>query len=91
MLINKEKAKEKLWITKSFSTPESISAVNEISAKLGLNPILASLLYNRGYTDSKACASFLRMENEMLRNPFDLADMEKGVQRIIRAIDHSAG
>ncbi len=88
MLINKEKAKEKIWITKSQDTPDALAAATEISARLGVNRVVAALLYNRGYTDAKSAASFLRMENEMLRNPFDLADMNKGVERIISALNN---
>ena len=87
MLINKQKVKEKTWITKSVDSPEFRASVTEIASTLGVNHIIASLLYNRGYTDARSAASFLRMENEMLRNPFDLADMLKAVECIIRAIE----
>ena len=87
MLLQNEIAKEKVWITNTPDTDEANSAVEAISRSLGINPIIAKLLYNRGYQDPISATSFVRMENEMLRNPFDMADMMKGVQRIKKALD----
>ena len=87
MLLQNETAKEKVWITSVPNTDEARSAVAAISRALGVNPIIAKLLYNRGYQDPISATSFVRMENEMLRNPFDMADMMKGVERIKKAID----
>jgi single-stranded-DNA-specific exonuclease len=87
MLLQNETAKEKVWITNVPDTEDVNSAVATISRALGINPIIAKLLYNRGYQDPKSATSFIRMENEMLRNPFDMADMMKGVQRIKKALD----
>ena len=87
MLLQNETAKEKVWITNVPDTEEANSAVAAISRALGVNPIIAKLLYNRGYKDPNSATSFVRMENEMLRNPFDMADMMKGVERIKKALD----
>lgn len=87
MLLQNEIAKEKVWITNAPDTSEANSAVSAIARVLGVNPIIAKLLYNRGYQDPTSATSFVRMENEMLRNPFDMADMMKGVQRIKKALD----
>ena len=87
MLLQNETAKEKVWITNVPDTEEANSAISEIIKTLGVSPIIAKLLYNRGYQDPKSATSFIRMENEMLRNPFDMADMMKGVQRIKAALD----
>ena len=87
MLLQNEIAKEKVWITNTPDTDEARGAVSEIARALGVHPIIAKLLYNRGYQDQTSAASFVKMENEMLRNPFDMADMMKGVQRIKKALD----
>ncbi len=87
MLLQNEITKEKVWITSTPDTAEANSAVMSISRVLNVNPIIAKLLYNRGYQDPGSAASFVKMENEMLRNPFDMADMMKGVQRIKKALD----
>ena len=87
MLLQNEIAKEKVWITNTPDTDEANAAVASIARVLGVNPVIAKLLYNRGYKDPTSASSFVKMENEMLRNPFDMADMMKGVQRIKKALD----
>ena len=82
MLINKEITKKRQWVIKSQATPEAEKAIIEIAHDLGINPIVARLLYNRGYCDSVSADSFIRMKKEMLRNPFTMADMDKAVTRI---------
>ena len=87
MLLQNETAKEKVWITNVPDTEDVNATVQTIANALGINPIIAKLLYNRGYKDPQSATSFVRMENEMLRNPFDMADMMKGVKRIKQALD----
>ena len=87
MFLQNEIAKEKVWITSTPDTDEANAAVALIARVLGVNPVIAKLLYNRGYKDPTSASSFVKMENEMLRNPFDMADMMKGVQRIKKALD----
>lgn len=80
------KPKEKKWILRSDDSAEARLKKERISSELGINPIVAELLYNRGYTDPQAAKSFLYMESEMLCNPFDMQDMELAIDRIKRAI-----
>ena len=86
MLINKENTKERKWLIKAVDTPTSLEAISKISSDLKLNPILAKLLYSRGYTTTESCDSFLKMERELLLNPFDIIDMDKGVERVRQAV-----
>ena len=81
------KAKEKRWILKSVDTPDSVSAKERIARDLRINPIVAELLYTRGYTDPQSAKKFLYMESEMLSNPFEMMDMEKGIARVKEAIE----
>ena len=85
MLKIKEK-KEKNWLIKSTDTQEFNSAVSDIASGLGINPIVAKLLYNRGYTDVASAKAFVYMESEMLMNPFKMKDMDKGIEAIRAAI-----
>lgn len=83
---NTERTKEKTWVTHVDTSPAAVSMAMQISRALNINPIVAQLLYNRGYTDPKAVETFIKLEEEMFHNPFEMADMSKGVERIISAI-----
>ena len=85
MLKIKEK-KEKNWLIKSTDTQEFNSAVSDIASGLGINPVVAKLLYNRGYTDVVSAKAFVYMESEMLMNPFKMKDMDRGIEGIRAAI-----
>ena len=71
---------------KSIVTEEASSRVVEIAKELGINPIIAKLLYSRGYTTVKSAKAFLYMESEILTDPFKFADMNKAVERIAAAL-----
>ena len=86
---NQIESKEKNWILKSDDTPEALAAVQDIAMSLGINPIVAKLLFNRGYTDPASAKAFIYMESETLPSPFEMRDIDKGIERISRAI--SAG
>ena len=81
------KTKEKKWILKGSTDLSSRTAKEKIAKDLGINPIIADLLYTRGYTTPETAKNFLYMENEMLCNPFDMKDMDKAVERVKRAIN----
>ncbi|MBO5207106.1 MAG: single-stranded-DNA-specific exonuclease RecJ [Clostridia bacterium] len=79
--------KEKRWIVKSEHSPIPSSAVKEIADGLGINSTVASLLYSRGFCDVAKAKDFIYMESELLCDPFLMADMERGVERLRRAVD----
>lgn len=62
------------------------AASNELAANIGVSPLLASLLINRGYEDPSDAAKFLSPQFEHLHDPYLLIDMEKAVGRINYAI-----
>ncbi len=82
----KESAKEKKWILNSSSDGDAKFAKEAIARELGINPIIAELLYTRGYRDAEAARKFIYMETEMLSNPFEMKDMELGIERIRKAV-----
>jgi len=86
MLKNNEKGREKRWLVKSQETPEANAAINHIAQELKTHPIVAKLLYNRGYKTAEDASRFIFMESEMLCNPFDMKDMDKAVRRIQQAL-----
>ena len=84
----KLKQKEKKWLLKTVKTPETDSAALRISRELGINPVIANLLYGRGYTSVDAAKKFLYMESEVLSDPMKMADMIPAVDRIAAAISN---
>ncbi len=79
--------KEKLWILNEPCNANSAHAIAKIARKLNIHPIIAKLLYSRGYTDEASVRTFVRMESEMLCNPFQMKDMVRGIERIQKAIE----
>ena len=86
MLKIKEK-KEKNWLIKSNDTPQYNAKVQEMANALGINSVVAKLLYNRGYTSVESAKAFIYMESEMLMNPFKMKDLAKGIDGIRAAIE----
>ncbi len=78
---------QKKWVLRDVVTPASAPAVEEISSALGIGKVTARLLYNRGYTTKEAAAAFLRLESEMLCDPFLLDGMREGIARVRLAIE----
>ncbi len=85
MKINNEN-KEKNWIIRSDGSKTAEESIKNIAFELGINPIVARLLYNRGYKDCKSAKAFMYMESEMLINPLLMRDMDVGVKRIADSI-----
>ena len=86
MLKIKEK-KEKNWLIKSIDSQEYAIKTTEIADELGIHPVVAKLLYNRGYTDVSSAKAFVYMESEMLLDPFKMKDLEKGIDGVRCAIE----
>ncbi len=82
-----ESQKPKIWKEKIPCTDAILSSAAAVSRELSLSPILARLLALRGYDTPEKANSFLRMETELLCDPFLLADIEPAVARIRRAIE----
>ncbi|MEE0970676.1 MAG: single-stranded-DNA-specific exonuclease RecJ [Clostridia bacterium] len=80
------KKREKIWNTLFCPSEYSEAAVRDICENNKLNPITAKLLYNRGYTTPELVKKFLSCESESLYDPFALADMDKAVARIKKAL-----
>lgn len=59
-----------------------------ISNALGLPPLVADLMAQRGITDASCADAFLRADLTDLEDPYLLTDMDKAVARLIRGIEN---
>lgn len=58
----------------------------EFSKVLKISPTVSQILINRGITNIKEAEVFLAPKLMNLRDPFDIPDMRKGVERILLAV-----
>lgn len=77
---------ETKWIlNKNFDRQQ----VAEISKALGIDENLATLLVQRGVTNFDEAKVFFRPSLSKLHDPFLMKDMDKAVDRVLRAIDEN--
>ncbi len=62
------------------------AAVSRLAAELGVAPLLAQCLLNRGVTDATTAASYLHPRLKELSDPFRLPNMDRAVERLWQAI-----
>src|SRR5438552_5716992 len=63
------------------------AAADALAAALGIAPIVARLLCQRGLSDPEEAGRFLNPSLDHLHDPFALADMRVAVDRILGAIE----
>lgn len=76
---------QKNWLLKEFDKARVI----EISKEFHISPLTSIILYNRGITDDKDIAEFLKCDLESLHDPYLLMDMDKAVSRIKTALENN--
>ena len=64
------------------------NAAKDLGEKLGISPILVSLLIRRGITTESAAKRFFRPQLADLINPFLMKDMDAAVDRLNDAMGH---
>ena len=69
------------WLLKEFDK----NRVVEISKKFHISPLTSIILYNRGITEDNEISEFLSCDLKNLHDPYLLKDMDKAVERIMRA------
>ena len=76
-------AVEKIWKLR-----EGVDAQNirQLSSELGVDPVLAELLVQRGVHTFEQARSFFRPDLQHLHDPFLMKDMDKAVERVRRAV-----
>lgn len=70
------------WILKTQDTARAA----QLARALGVSPLLAQLMINRGITDPEAARLYLEGDLTMLADPFLMADMARAVERIEQAL-----
>ncbi|MCQ2329985.1 MAG: single-stranded-DNA-specific exonuclease RecJ [Paludibacteraceae bacterium] len=77
---------ENQWIIKRLS-PDEEKKQNFIAEAIGVCPVLAKLLVQRGISTFDDAKNFFRPELKLLHNPFLIKDMDKAVKRINLALE----
>lgn len=73
------------WIVKEPGNP---ATVRQISSELGIDPVLGSLLAQRGIQTFEEARSFFRPSLDNLHDPFLMNDMDKAVERLATAVEN---
>ncbi len=87
MLKKSLKPEKKKWILHGEGDSTAAALSLSIADSLGIDPVIARLLYNRGYRTPESAKDFLRMESELLCDPFLMNDTEIAIARIKEAIE----
>ena len=75
---------EKVWNIKE--QPDDGQA-HELARLLGISPIVASLLIQRGIDTPAAAFDFFNPDLERLHDPFLMRDMDRAVERVWQALE----
>ena len=76
-------AVEKIWKLREVADADN---VRQLSSELGVDPVLAELLVQRGVRTFEQARAFFRPSLEDLHDPFLMTDMDKAVERVHQAV-----
>ena len=76
-------AVEKIWKLREVT---DLERVRQLASELGVDPVLAELLVQRGVTTFEQARSFFRPSLDDLHDPFLMKDMDKAVERVRNAV-----
>ena len=76
-------AVEKIWKIREVADKET---VRQLASELGVDPVLAELLVQRGVHTFEQARSFFRPSLENLHDPFLMKDMDNAVERVHKAV-----
>ena len=73
----------KYWDLKSYDREE----MQTLAAKVGISPVTAGILWNRGLREENAIRDFLFGKKDTYYDPFLMKDMRLAAERILQAVD----
>ncbi len=76
------------WIFEK-QTDEKLKHIESLAEELSISPVLAQLLVQRGITTFDEARIFFRPDLSQLHDPFLMADMDKAVERLSKAMKHN--
>lgn len=76
-------SREKKWIMREEADKEVVS---RLASELGVDPVLAQLLAQRGISTFEQARSFFRPSLDHLHDPYLMKDMDVAVERLRKAI-----
>mgnify|MGYP003319339517 FL=1 len=83
-MLFKEKASRMNWIIEENNDVETI---NTLSKELNVDPIISSMLVNRGVRSFDQAKDFFRPNLSQLHDPFLMKHMTLAVDRILKSIN----
>ncbi len=75
---------EKRWVVKPQGDPRAVAGM---ATSLGIAPVLANLLVQRGIDTLEKAKKFFKPDLADLHDPFLMKDMERAVERVHRAVE----
>lgn len=69
--------------------PPKADLRQSLSLELGIAPLTAQCLINRGFGEAGQAAAFLEPRLKLLEDPFRLPNVERAVERLLQALDRS--
>ena len=84
---NQSLSRERIWTLLCDMESETYRAAAEtLCRELGITPLTARLLCNRGYTNPTEAELFLHNDERVWHDPMLMADMEPAVARVLEAV-----
>ena len=74
-----------------FDIGSGMDRARSLAEAIGVSPLTAILLINRGMSDPASARAFLETDDGVLHDPFALADMDKAARRVEEAIASGEG